>query len=76
MKKILVVPSILIILMITAAACTPKTNEVEQLPVVESEQITMDVEPEQGMPEEPQQAQVSFPAWYSTLDWLCTEKWI
>jgi thiol-disulfide isomerase/thioredoxin len=66
MKKIIMVLSILMILTITAVACSPKPNSVEQLPVVESDHPTMDEEPEQSMSEELQQAEVSLPAWYST----------
>ena len=58
--------SILIVLTISAAACSPKPNTVEQLPVVESDLLTTDPEPEQSISEEPQQAEVSFPVWYST----------
>lgn len=66
MKKILIVISVLIIFTISAAACSPNADTVEQLPVVESSHPTMDAEPGQYTSEEPQPAEVSLPAWYST----------
>jgi hypothetical protein len=71
MKKVLIGFSVFVVLALTVISCSPKSETVQQQPVVESEQSVSVPESDVSANEEPQTEelqtdQVAFPAWYST----------